>query len=206
VRRVVVVMQATLNSRIGTGEFGVFWDPFPWGEPEQAWLNGTFRRADTWAMSRRMYEAIVPWWEEVAAGRLPDDVGELHPADVAFASIQHDLRKVVFSSTLEPAADRQVIRGDLAGQLAALKSAEGADIILSCGPRTLAPLAAEPGLIDEYVVAIHPAVVAHGPGLFDGLEADLALELLESRAFEGGAVALRYGVREVRPSGGPLAA
>ena len=40
--------------------------------------------------------------------------------------------------------------------------------------------------------------------MFDGLEADLALELVESRAFEGGAVALRYGVVDVRreaPSG-----
>ena len=34
--------------------------------------------------------------------------------------------------------------------------------------------------------------------MFDGLEADLALELVESRAFEGGAVALRYGVVEVK--------
>ena len=198
-RRIVVVMQTTLNSRIGTSEFGVFWDPFPWGEPEQAWLNDVFRRADTWAMSRRMFEAIVPWWEGVAGGDVPADAGELNPADIAFASIQHGLRKVVFSSTLEPALDRDVISGDLAAQLAALKATEGADIVLSCGPRTLAPLAGTPGLIDEYVVAVHPAVVSRGPGLFDGLEVDLALELLESRVFDGGAVALRYGLSEVKP-------
>jgi hypothetical protein len=47
-RRIVVVMQSTLNNRIGTSEFGVFWEPFPWGEPEQTWLNGAFRAADTW--------------------------------------------------------------------------------------------------------------------------------------------------------------
>ena len=70
VRRIVVVMQTTLNNRIGSNEFGVFWEPFPWGEPEQAWINEVFRRADTWAMSRRMFDAIVPWWEEIAAGRL----------------------------------------------------------------------------------------------------------------------------------------
>ena len=116
----------------------------------------------------------------------------------SFATIQHGLLKLVFSTSLEPSADRRVIHGDLAAQLAALKAGDGADIILSCGPRTLAPLAATPGLIDEYVVAIHPAVLGEGPGLFDGLEADLALDLVESRIFEGGAVVLRYRVVEVK--------
>jgi dihydrofolate reductase len=145
-----------------------------------------------------MYEAIVPWWVDVAAGRLPADVDTLHPADIEFGAIEHRLLKVVFSTTLGPGPDRRVISGDLAAQLAALKATDGADIILSCGPRTLAPLAAAPGLVDEYLVAIHPAVVGHGPGMFDGLEADLALELVESRAFEGGAIGLRYRVLEVR--------
>jgi len=198
-RRIVVVMQTTLNNRIGANEFGVFWEPFAWGEPEQTWLNEVFRRADTWAMSRRMFDAIVPWWEEIAAGRLPEDVGELNPADLEFATIQHGLTKLVFSSSLEPATDRRIISGDLAAQLATLKAGDGGDIILSCGPRTLAPLAATPGLIDEYLVAIHPAVIAAGPGMFEGLDVDLALELVESRTFEAGAVALRYRVVEVKP-------
>jgi dihydrofolate reductase len=191
-------MQTTLNNRIGSNEFGVFWEPFPWGEPEQAWMNEVFRRADTWAMSRRIFEAIVPWWEEIAAGSLPDDAVELHQADLDFATIQHGLMKLVFSTSLEPSVEGQVILGDLAAQLAALKVGDGADIILSAGPRTLSPLAAAPGLIDEYVVAIHPAVLAEGPGLFDGLEADLALDLVESRFFERGAVVLRYRVVEVK--------
>src|SRR6187402_1940278 len=112
-RRIVVVMQTTLNNRIGASEFGVFWEPFAWGEQEQAWLNEIFRGADTWAMSRRMFDAIVPWWEEIAAG-------------------QHGLTKLVFSSSLDPASDRRVISGDLAAQLASVKADEGADIILSC--------------------------------------------------------------------------
>ena len=198
-RRIIVVMQTTLNNRIGSSEFGVFWEPFPWGEPEQAWLNEVFRRADTWAMSRRMFDAIVPWWEEIAAGRLPEDAVALNPADLEFATIQHGLAKLVFSSSLEPASDRRVISGDLAAQLAAVKADAGADIVLSCGPRILAPLAATPGLIDEYVVAVHPAVIADGPGMFEGLDVDLALELVESRMFEAGALVLRYRVVEVKP-------
>lgn len=195
-RRIVVVMQTTLNNRIEKA-FGVFWEPFPWGEPEQAWLNGVFRAADTWAMSRMFYEAIAPWWDEVAAGRIPSDIDELHPlhpADIEFAAIQKGLLKVVFSTTLGPGPDRRVISGDLVGQLAAMKAEEGGDIMLSCGPRTLVRLAAARGMIDEYVLAIHPAVIAAGSGMFEGLETDLALELVDSRVFENGAVVLRYGV------------
>jgi dihydrofolate reductase len=192
----VVMMQTTLNNRIAKS-FGVFWEPFPWGEPEQAWLNGAFGSADTWAMSRVVYEAIVPWWDQVAAGQTPSDVDELdslHPAELEFAAIQKGLLKVVFSETLEPGPGRRVISGDLAGQLAALKAEEGGDIMLTCGPRILAPLAAAPGLIDEYLVAVHPAVIAGGLGMFEGIETDLALQLVESHVFDGGAVVLRYQV------------
>jgi hypothetical protein len=58
-RRIAVHMQTTLNNRIA-GADGGFWEPFPWGEPEMAYLNEYVRGADTWALSRPVYEAIVP--------------------------------------------------------------------------------------------------------------------------------------------------
>jgi dihydrofolate reductase len=195
-RRIVVVMQTSLNNRIAHAD-GAFWEPFAWGQPEQAWINEIYRPADTWAMSRKLYEVIVPWWEEVAAGRRPDDVTELGPADHDFAAIETRLTKVVFSRTLLSSENVVVISGDLAFRLFALKATEGADIILSAGPRTLGPLIEMPGLIDEYVVAIHPAVVADGPGMFDGVTRDVPLELAGHRVFESGAIVARY-----RPLGG----
>ena len=48
-RTLVVHMQTTLNNRIANAD-GVFWEPFPWGEEEMAWLNRRFRAADTWAL------------------------------------------------------------------------------------------------------------------------------------------------------------
>ena len=74
-RKIVAHMQTTLNSRIANAD-GVFWEPFPWGEEEQAYINEFFRAADILALSRVMYEAIVPWWDAVAAGELV----VLHPA------------------------------------------------------------------------------------------------------------------------------
>jgi dihydrofolate reductase len=186
-RKLAYHAQCTLDLRIADDR-GELWSPFVWGEPQQAWLNGSFRTADTWAMSRVMYEAIVPWWEAIATGQSPAETA----ADAEFAGILHRMTKVVFSRTL---ARPGVIHGDLAAQLAALKEEPGGDIVLSCGPGTLGPLANAPGLIDEYLLVLHPAVLRGGPRVFDLLDRNLALELVHAEPFAPGCVALRYRVQ-----------
>jgi dihydrofolate reductase len=192
-RTLVVHMQTTLNNRIANAD-GVFWEPFPWGEEEMTWLNQRFRAADTWALGRRTYEAIVPWWDQVAAGEVPDDAPGITAADREFAALLMSMTKVVFSRTLKSTGDRVVVGGDIAAELAALKRRDGKDILLSCGPATLAPLAATPGLIDEYLLVVHPAVIGAGPQLFEQVRTDLALRLVEAKVFDAGAVVLRYAV------------
>lgn len=191
--RIVVHMHSTLNGRIANADGG-FWEPFAWGEDEMAYLNRFLHRADTWALSRVLYEAIVPWWDTVARGEIPDDAPAVTVADREFAAMLSNMTKVVFSRTLPPADGRVVISGDIAAQLAALKHRTRNTILLSCGPATLAPLASTPGLIDEYLIAMHPAATIAGPQLFDGLSADIALRPLQARVFDGGCVVLRYEV------------
>jgi dihydrofolate reductase len=191
-RRIVLHMQTTLDNRIASSD-GTFWEPFPWGAEEMEYINEQFRAADTWAMGRSVYEAVAPWWETVARGELPADVPEISGADREFAQIFAGLTKVVFSHTLQPADGRVVIQGDIAAKLDALKQRDGADIVLSCGPTTLAPLATTPDLIDEYLIVVHPAVISDGPRLFGDVTTDLGFRLIDSKIFDGGAVVLRYG-------------
>lgn len=192
--KITVHMQSTLNNRIADAE-GVFWEPFPWGDPEQAYVNDFFRGVEAWVLSRVMYEVIVPWWDQVAAGQVPEDAPGVSPVMREFAEIQHGLSKVVFSRTLPPGEGYTVMAGDLPARLAALKVGTDGDLLLSCGAKTLGPLAGTPGLIDEYLVVIHPAVLAAGPGMFEHLDVDLALDLVEAKVFDAGAVVLRYAVR-----------
>lgn len=194
-RTLTVQMQMTLDGRISRPD-GLFWEPFPYGEEEMAHVNRSFAAADTWVMSRRLYEFVVPYWEQVAAGTAPDLGVPASPARDEFAQILSGLDKVVLSTTLadDPATRRSVIAGDVVARIRELKARDGGGLLGSFGPATLGPLAAEPGLIDEYLLVVHPAVLAAGPRLFDHLTRDLALELVDHRVFAAGAAVLRYRV------------
>jgi hypothetical protein len=50
-RRIVVHMQSTLNGCIANAQ-GSFWQPFPWGDPEQAHINEVFRASQVIAGDR----------------------------------------------------------------------------------------------------------------------------------------------------------
>ena len=195
-RKLVVHMQVTLDGRISNSA-GYFWEPLRFGDPETAYVNAAFRSADTWAMSRKLYQFVVPYWEQVAAGNPPEEGGPITPPRQEFAELLTALTKVVFSTTLidDPATRRIVICDDIGTQLAAMKQQPGNDIILSAGPRTLGALAGSVGLVDEYLLVTHPAVLAAGPRLFDHLTRDLALNLVHTEVFDAGAIIARYAVQ-----------
>lgn len=58
-RKIIYNAQTTLNNRIANQD-GVFWEPFPWGETEQAFANQLYAGTDTWVMSRKMLLVIHP--------------------------------------------------------------------------------------------------------------------------------------------------
>jgi dihydrofolate reductase len=196
-RKITVHMQTTLDGRISRAD-GLFWEPFPYGEEETAYVNQMFAAADTWVLSGRFYEFVVPYWEQVAARTAPDIGVPDSPARHEFARILAGLTKLVFSRTLrdDPATRRVVRSGDLVAHLQELKEQDGADIITSFGPATLGPLASAPGLIEEYLLVIHPAVITAGPRMFEHATRDLGFALKDARVFDGGAAIMRYRTLE----------
>jgi dihydrofolate reductase len=196
-RKLTVHMQTTLDGRISKPD-GLFWEPFSWGDEETAYVNEMFASADTWVMSRKLYEFVVPYWEQVAAGTAPDIGVASSAARDDFARILSGLTKMVFSHTLadDPATRRVVCSGDVVAHLRELKERAGADLIASFGPQTLGPLADVPGLIDEYLLVLHPAVLTGGPRLFEHATRDLGFVLEDSRIFAGGAAVMRYRTLE----------
>ncbi|MBI1361745.1 MAG: dihydrofolate reductase [Alphaproteobacteria bacterium] len=57
------------------------------------------------------------------------------------------------------------------------------------------------GLADEVRYSILPVVIGTGVRFFEGLDRDVALHLVEARAYATGMVALRHAVRRTEPEG-----
>jgi dihydrofolate reductase len=101
--------------------------------------------------------------------------------------------KYVVSSTLEDPAwePTTVLRGPLEDDVAALKAAPGADIVVT-GSITLVHDLIAAGLVDEYRLFVYPVVVGRGARLFaDGTRLP-SLRLLATRPFRSGVVLLRH--------------
>ncbi len=109
-----------------------------------------------------------------------------------FADRMNGLPKVVVSSTLEQADwnNSSIINENMLEEIARLKQAEGADILVY-GSASLAHLLLEHGLVDEIRLLVYPLVLGKGRRLFAyGL--DKKLKLGEVQTFPTGVIALAY--------------
>ncbi len=137
---------------------------------------------------RTTYQLMVPYWPDVA--RNPSE----SEADRAFGRLFDSLDKVVFSTTLKQVEgnNTRLVRGNALEEVAALKQQPGKDIFV--GSLRIASQLSERGLIDEYHFAMYPVVAGKGPRLFETvkLKERLLLDLVGSRTFHSGVVALHY--------------
>ena len=107
--------------------------------------------------------------------------------------------KYVVSNTLtEPRwADTTVFSGDVAAAISELKATPGGELQVH-GSGVLIRWLLESELVDEMNLLIVPVVVGEGIRLFPDTGLDIALDLVESRAFPKGVTIQVY-----RPAGRP---
>ena len=105
-----------------------------------------------------------------------------------FAKPMNEIPKVVFSDSLASAdwGETTIATGDLAEAITRLKQERSDGYLLAHGGTRFARSLVETGLIDEYRLVIHPAVLGAGERIF---MAPLTIEPLSTTVFSGGAVA-----------------
>jgi dihydrofolate reductase len=134
-----------------------------------------------------LYETML-YWETADQDPSIDD------ANLEWARLWKQLPKVVFSTTLSAVqGNTRLASGNLAEEIERLR-AESQEGAIAIGGATLAAQVAALGLIDEYEVRVHPVLVGGGLPFFSQNERRVDLELLETRTFSSGVVALRYRV------------
>jgi len=151
------------------------------------YIREVYQRADAFLFGRRTYDLFSGYW-----GAIKD------PGD-PIAGPLNTKPKYVASNTLTEAswADTTVLSGDIAAAIRELKARPGGELQVH-GSGTLVQWLLANDLVDELELLVAPVVVGQGKRLFPENGPDLALDLVEIRAFPKGITLQIY-----RPAGRP---
>ena len=163
---------------------------FDWTAPDEELFAShleEIKQVGVHLMGRRLYETMLYW--ETA-----DQEPSLGKAELEWAARWKPLPKVVFSTTVSAVQGyARLAAGSVAEEIAQLRAEPGEGDIAVGGAR-LAAVAAGLGLIDEYVIRVHPVLVGGGVPYFPREERRVDLHLVETRKFVAGVVYYRYRV------------
>jgi dihydrofolate reductase len=152
-----------------------------------AYVSEVYRRADAFLFGRRTYELFAGYWG------MREDLE--HPIVDA---LNNRPKYVASTRPTEPTwANTTALTGDLAAAIAELKATEAGELQVH-GSGTLIRWLLEKDLVDEINLLIVPVVVGQGMRLFPDAGPDIALDLIDSRAFPNGITLQVY-----RPDGRP---
>jgi dihydrofolate reductase len=150
-------------------------------------MGAKMATAGSMLLGRRTYEDFFGYWP--------------HQEDNPYTGVLDRTQKYVASTTLAeplPWQNSTLLDGDAVAAVADLKRRPGKDItVLGSGGllRSLMPH----GLIDEYVLMIHPLVLGAGLRMFDDGGSRLGLRLIDAVTTTTGVVIATYRPAESRP-------
>jgi dihydrofolate reductase len=150
-------------------------------------VNEAYQRADAFLFGRRTYDLFAGYW------------GVMDPGSNPIAGALNTRPKYVASTTLtDPGwTNTTVLSGDVATAVRELKAKPGRELQVH-GSGALTRWLLENELVDEINLLIVPVVVGQGARLFPDAGPDIALDLVDSRAFPKGITLQVY-----RPAGRP---
>jgi dihydrofolate reductase len=154
---------------------------FPYFNDEMgAAVGAAMAASDTMLLGRRTYEEFAGYWPHQGA-------------DVPLAEQMNATPKLVVSTTLDTVEwqNSTLIKGNVAEALTGLKQQPGKNINIT-GSGTLVRSLLRDGVLDELMLLVHPIVVGRGKRLFEEMGDQVPLQLVDSRTFSTGVLALTY--------------
>jgi dihydrofolate reductase len=183
------VMQANggRNEKLDPGMERGGWARPLFDDEAMAFVDDFYARADAFLFGRRTYELFAGYW------------GVMDDLESPIVGALNTRPKYVASTTLtDPQwADTTVLSGDVAAAIGELKAKPGGELQVH-GSGALTRWLLDNELVDEMTLLVCPVVVGQGRRLFPDAGPDLALELVDARAFPKGITMQVY-----RPTGRP---
>jgi dihydrofolate reductase len=153
----------------------------PYGDAVMAEFMGKGMNAGgALLFGRRTYEDFAAVW--------PQREGD------PISALLNERQKYVVSTTLHeplPWVNSTLLQGDVAGAVARLKEDPGDDLAV-LGSAELVRSLMRHGLVDEYVLTIHPLILGTGRRLFAGDGPSIALRLVETKPTTTGVIIAVY--------------
>ncbi len=148
--------------------------------------NELLSNADTVLYGRITYQLMESSWPSVVkkpTGNKPMD---------EFAVIIDNISKIVFSNTLKHVdwKNTKPAKQGVKEEVVELKQQAGKNILVG-SPSLIATLT-QLDLIDEYQLCVHPIILGKGLPLFKNIFDSIKLNLLHTKTFGCGAIALYY--------------
>ncbi len=146
-------------------------------------------KADAAMYGRVTYDMMQSYWPTAA------DKPNASKHDREHSEWYKTIPKIVLSRSLDGSSleNTTVLCDDLSARISALKEPEGNHILIFGSPgatRSLLSL----GLIDEFWLFVNPIIKGQGMNLYEGLQDTTPLELIETKTFACGIVALHYRI------------
>jgi len=146
------------------------------------------RDVDVLVYGRKTYQLMVPYWPDVARDQSATKMTR------EFAQRFDSIPKIVFSHSLDSVEDTnsRIARGKLQDEILKLKKEQGKNILV--GGVDIPSQLIQLDLVDEFHLVVQPIIAGEGERLLEGvnLRERLQLDLVESKIFNSGCVALRY--------------
>jgi dihydrofolate reductase len=173
VAQLVLKMSVSLDGYVAPSDGSTDWVAAGRSPDGASWTVETLSNAGAHLVGATTYAGWAGFWPGAAG---------------PFAKPMNEIPKVVFSGSLTSAdwGETTIAAGDLAEAVTRLKRERSGGYLLAHGGVRFARSLVETGLIDEYRLVTHPAVLGGGERLFN---TPLTIEPISTIAFSGGAVA-----------------
>lgn len=144
-------------------------------------------KADTALYGRVTYELMQSYWPTAA------EKPNASKHDKEHSAWYKNVSKIVLSTTLSQNGldNTLVISNQLAENINKLKNRDGKNILIFGSPRASYSLLGD-GLIDEFWLFVNPVLLGKGMPLFKNVTETTPLNLIETKTFGCGVIALHY--------------
>lgn len=149
------------------------------------YFTGLLRESGVEIFGRNTYNLMYPYWHDVAVNQSETKLIN------EFARAYDAVPKIVFSTTLKNVEwnNTTLLHSNLREEIMKLKQQPGKNIFI--GGLNIGSQVAQWDLIDEYHFVVHPVIAGKGPRLFESGGVH-SLELISSKKFQSGAIAMHY--------------